>query len=186
LSAVMRTKSSKKKPTVNKDEESENWCFVCKDGGELRICDYRDCLKSYHPECIGKDDSFLESEKQWACARHTCRHCCRPSRLQCYTCSNALCRRCYRHNSDFLPVKGKNGFCDICLSLVLLIEANKDYDSDGIQVDFKDRETVEGLFMEYYVIIKGEEGFEADDIYAAQDRRKKKSNSESDSGDFEE
>ncbi|KAG8368900.1 hypothetical protein BUALT_Bualt15G0094600 [Buddleja alternifolia] len=57
------------------------------------------------------------------------------------------------------------------------------------KVDFTDRETCEGLFMEYYMIIKEEEGFESRDIYAAQDRlKKKKKNHKSgyDSEDFNE
>ncbi|XP_031258480.1 zinc finger CCCH domain-containing protein 44-like [Pistacia vera] len=52
---------------LKKEEIAEDWCFICKDGGSLRICDYRDCLKSYHPDCLGQDDSLLESKDQWAC-----------------------------------------------------------------------------------------------------------------------
>ncbi|KAG8368903.1 hypothetical protein BUALT_Bualt15G0094900 [Buddleja alternifolia] len=104
-----------------------------------------------------------------------------------YVTTKAVCRHCLP-KTDFLQVKGKYGFCDACLKLALLIEENKDYDSDGEKVDFTDRETWEGLFMEYYMIIKGEEGFDSRDIYAAQDQvKKKKKNhkSRSDSEDEE-
>lgn len=29
----------------------------------------RECRKSYHPHCLQKDDSFLESEDHWACGK---------------------------------------------------------------------------------------------------------------------
>lgn len=176
-----------KKKVVNKEDIAESWCFVCKDGGHLRICDHTQCLKSYHSSCVGKDDdSFLESESRWTCDRHKCFLCRRSSYFQCYTCTTALCRYCLP-GAEFLQVKGKNGFCDECLNLALLIEENKGYDSDGDMVDFTDRESCEGLFMEYYVIIKEEEGFEAGDIYTAQGRLKKGDNVKSGSGsEFEE
>ncbi|KAK4438392.1 hypothetical protein Salat_0173500 [Sesamum alatum] len=178
------TNKNKKQVVINKEEDAENWCFVCKDGGEIRICDYKQCLKSYHPDCVGKDDSFLNSENYWACAWHTCFRCRRSSYLHCYTCKNAVCRRCLP-TADFLQVKGEHGFCNSCLKLVLLIEENKNYDSDGERVDFTDHETYEGLFMEYYMTIKREEGFESGDIYAAQNLVKMKQNHQSGSGSEE-
>uniref|UniRef100_A0A0E0L2P2 GYF domain-containing protein n=1 Tax=Oryza punctata TaxID=4537 RepID=A0A0E0L2P2_ORYPU len=48
-------------------ESEEDYCFSCKDGGLLRFCDYRNCHKAYHPECVDKDDSFLNSDEQFIC-----------------------------------------------------------------------------------------------------------------------
>uniref|UniRef100_A0A0D9WGN3 Uncharacterized protein n=1 Tax=Leersia perrieri TaxID=77586 RepID=A0A0D9WGN3_9ORYZ len=48
-------------------ESEEDYCFACKDGGHLRFCDYRNCHKAYHPECVGKDDKFLNSDEEFIC-----------------------------------------------------------------------------------------------------------------------
>ncbi|GER29238.1 zinc finger CCCH domain-containing protein [Striga asiatica] len=169
------TGRGEKEKEINKDEESEDWCFVCKEGGDVRICDYKDCLKSYHPGCVNEDVSFLESEKDWDCAWHNCFNCgCgKSSYLYCYTCPNAVCRKCLPAG-HILSIKGKYGFCKRCLKLALLIEEKKDCNSDGEMVDFTDRNTIEGLHMEYYDIIKGKEGFELEDIYAAKEQAKTK------------
>ncbi|KAL0364974.1 UNVERIFIED_CONTAM: hypothetical protein Sangu_0595000 [Sesamum angustifolium] len=53
------------------------------------------------------------------------------------------------------------------------------------RVDFTDHETYEGLFLEYYMNIKREGGFESGDIYAAQDLVKMKKNHQSGSGSEE-
>ncbi|KAL8061295.1 hypothetical protein ABFS82_02G077900 [Erythranthe guttata] len=163
----------KKEVALSKEEAADSWCFVCKDGGDIRICDNQQCLKCYHPRCVEKDDSFLESDDYWACDWHTCYSCRKSSYFRCYTCTTAFCRRCLP-SADFLQIKPKNGFCSCCLKLALLIEENKDIDSNGVKVDFTDRNTCEGLYMEYYNIIKDEEGFTLEDLRAALNAVKKK------------
>ncbi|KAK6805254.1 hypothetical protein RDI58_003039 [Solanum bulbocastanum] len=153
------------KTTLNKTEIAEDWCFECKDGGKLMICDYGDCLKAYHPTCVGKDDSVLTSDIRWICGWHTCLVCHRSSNYQCYCCDRAVCSRCIGR-INFVLLKGKHGFCNNCLKLALLVEEDRNIDSDGESVDLRDRETYEGLFREYYEIVKEKEGFDKNSLLA--------------------
>ena len=53
------------------------------------------------------------------------------AKFYCVCCPNAVCGCCIGE-VEFAPVKGKKGFCDNCLELLLLAEQNADYDSDGV------------------------------------------------------
>uniref|UniRef100_A0A803NUQ9 Plus3 domain-containing protein n=1 Tax=Cannabis sativa TaxID=3483 RepID=A0A803NUQ9_CANSA len=94
------------------------------------------CLKVYHPHCVGKDESCLESGEHWFCGLHSCLMCYKTSKFQCFCCPNAFCAKCI------------NSF-------------------EFVKIDFKDRETREGLFKEYWDIVKEKEGLTLDDIHAA-------------------
>lgn len=168
-------KKENKLKKIIKERDSEDWCFECKDGGTLMICDYGDCLKVYHPECVGKDDSFMENKEHWTCNWHSCLVCQKTAKFHCFCCPNAVCGCCF-NAVEFAPVRGKKGFCNNCLKLVLLIEQNVDYDSDGENIDFNDRETYEGLFKEYWYIIKEDEGLTVDNVYSADAQLKKSEN----------
>ncbi|KAH7833711.1 hypothetical protein Vadar_008959 [Vaccinium darrowii] len=166
----------KKGKKIKKEEESaEDWCFVCKDGGLLIVCDHKQCLKSYHAECVGKNESDLETESSWTCEWHSCFICHKSSKYQCFCCPNAVCQRC-RAGAEFARIRGNKGFCNNCLKLALLSEENMDVDSDGEKVDFKDRETYEGLFMEYWDIIKEKEGLTVEHLHSADVQMKKGKN----------
>lgn len=165
-------KKQKSQRKIIKETDSEDWCFVCKDGGRLMICDYGACLKVYHPECVGKDDSFLETKVNWSCNWHSCSICHKTAKFQCFCCPNAFCGRCI-NVAEFALVKGKKGFCDDCLRLILLAEENLNYDSDLGEIDFKDKEAYEGLFKEYWDIIKEKEDLTIDNVYSADAQLKK-------------
>ncbi|XP_058188950.1 uncharacterized protein At5g08430-like isoform X3 [Rhododendron vialii] len=173
----MKKKTGKR--TVNKEEICEDWCFVCKDGGLLFTCDYKQCLKAYHARCVGKDELFFDSGNRWSCEWHSCLICHNRSKFHCFCCPNAVCKRCMI-NTKFSCVRGEKGFCNHCLKLALLSEENVDVDSDGEQVDFKDRDTYEGLFMEYWEIIKKQEGLTLEDLRFAYAQLKKGENIKSD------
>ncbi|KAL5572201.1 hypothetical protein UlMin_021798 [Ulmus minor] len=168
----MKKKKNQRKRKINKEEEAEDWCFLCKDGGQLIICDHGDCLKVYHPECVGKDEAFAEAGESWTCDWHSCLMCRKNAKFHCFCCPNAFCGSCIS-SADFGAIKGDGGFCEDCLELILLGEENEAYDSNGDTINFSDRDTHEGLFKEYWEIIKEKEGLTMDDVYAVNTKLKK-------------
>lgn len=152
--------------------ESEDYCFVCKDGGLLMVCDFKDCVKAYHPECVGKEETTEDTEDKWFCGWHHCLVCKKSSKYRCFCCPNAVCQSCFKE-ATFAQHGGGKGFCHDCLKLALLGEEGVDIDSDGEKVDFKDRETYEGLFKEYWDIIKEKEGLTLEDLHNADIQIKK-------------
>ncbi|XP_044450466.1 zinc finger CCCH domain-containing protein 44 isoform X7 [Triticum aestivum] len=151
------------------DGEEGDFCFVCKDGGHLRLCDYRNCNKAYHPKCVEKDDDFLNSDENFICGWHTCCICKGRSYYQCLCCPvKSVCCGCLRE-ADFVQVgrRQTKGLCANCLRLGIMIENNIEIDSDGERVDFSDRSTVEFLFKEYWEIIIKKEGLTLDNLQEA-------------------
>ncbi|KAD4179550.1 hypothetical protein E3N88_28141 [Mikania micrantha] len=173
----------KKGKNVPKNEDdSEEWCFVCKDGGDLIICEHKDCLKSYHPECVTFDDSSGKSKSRFICDLHKCENCRRTSDFQCYCCPTSVCGRCIK-SADFVHVRGKKGFCDHCLKLTLLVEEKKEVDSDGEVVDFNNRNTYETLYKEYWEIINETEKLTLEELLSAKMKLKSGKNYDSDKCD---
>ncbi|EOX96979.1 Zinc ion binding,DNA binding, putative isoform 3 [Theobroma cacao] len=158
----MGRKNSRRK----KEDIAEDYCFFCKDGGLLRVCDYRKCLKSFHPQCVGRDDSLLQTEERWFCGWHFCFICSKPAKFHCFSCPSAVCGRCLC-DAEFALVKGKRGFCNTCLELVLLIEDKKDANSNGLKVDFNDRETYEFFFKGYWKLVKEKEGLTSEQVHSS-------------------
>ncbi|KAL5727061.1 hypothetical protein ACHQM5_000293 [Ranunculus cassubicifolius] len=179
-------KRGRRRPKLKKEEIAEDFCFVCKDGGELFICDYKECMKAYHPHCVEKDKEFLDSGKRWVCGWHKCFNCSKTATLHCFGCTDAVCKKCIS-SSEFVCVKGNKGFCANCLNLALLATQNVDVDSDGVKIDFKDKNTYECLFKEYWEIINEKEGLTLEDLRSAEVRLKKgvwyKDESDSEEGD---
>ncbi|CAN4108135.1 unnamed protein product [Withania somnifera] len=97
----MAKKRSKR--IFNNEETAEDWCFECKDGGELM---------------------------RW----HSCLICCRSSNFHCYCCKRAAFSR-HIGLIDFVHHKGDYGFCNNCLKLALLVEEDRNVDSDGAQLN---------------------------------------------------
>ncbi|KAL9320212.1 hypothetical protein ACSQ67_012051 [Phaseolus vulgaris] len=155
-----------KKNKIRKEDIAEDWCFVCKDGGLLMVCDHRDCRKTYHPRCVDKDDSFSENGSKWTCSSHFCFLCHKASKFKCFCCPKAICEKCI-YDAEFVTVKGNKGFCSHCSKLAFLIEDDADNDSDGDLVDFKDQDTYEFLFSEYYEFIKEEDGLNSEHVHSA-------------------
>ncbi|XP_020675362.1 uncharacterized protein At5g08430 isoform X1 [Dendrobium catenatum] len=148
---------------ADKEALSEDYCFVCKDGGHLRLCDHKDCTKSYHPECVDKDPTFLDADETWTCGWHSCFVCYKRSTFKCFCCPTSFCRKCVR-KAEFGQVKGTKGFCGECLRLAKLVEDCADDDSDEEKVDFDDRNTWEFLFKDYWPIVKRQEGLTKENV----------------------
>ncbi|KAK4273586.1 hypothetical protein QN277_021960 [Acacia crassicarpa] len=156
--------------------EVDDWCFECKDGGDLVVCDHEDCGKVYHKDCVREEDSSLEDGKPWICGRHYCFDCRKPSQFYCLGCPHAVCNKCYAV-AEFVVFGGGKGLCCDCLELVFIIENNLDHDSEGNKINLNDRETVEALFKEYWDIIKLKEGLTSDDVCATLNKYKMDQNS---------
>ncbi|KAH9684798.1 hypothetical protein KPL70_013667 [Citrus sinensis] len=158
---------------LKKEEISEIWCFKCKHGGELRLCDNTRCLKVYHPECVDKDESFLAAKTKWICNWHFCGVCGKASKFYCFCCPSAVCKTCL-YDIQFALVKENKGFCNSCLELAWLIETKKDVNYDGFdrsdagernrfyfkgywqKIKEKESLTPENVISAYYLLKKGE------------------------------
>lgn len=158
-----------RKKNFNKEKMAEDWCFVCYDGGSLILCDHKDCIKAYHPICVNEDDSLLETEVKWKCDLHSCYECGKPPKFYCLCSPKAICGHCIC-DAEFAIVKGNKGLCSGCLELVLLIEENKDVDSNGCKIDFSDPEN--SYFYEYWQIIKDKERLTSEQVISAYNRLK--------------
>ncbi|KAK8482031.1 hypothetical protein V6N11_083385 [Hibiscus sabdariffa] len=155
-----------RKNTRKKEEIAEDYCFFCKDGGLLRVCDQNNCLKSFHPQCAGRDDSLLETEDRWLCGWHFCFMCNKPAKFHCFCCPSAVCGRCLC-DAEFAVIKGARGLCNRCLELALLIEDKKNVNSDGVKVDFNDGATYEYLFKYYWEVVKEKEGLTSQQLHSS-------------------
>ncbi|CAA7400430.1 unnamed protein product [Spirodela intermedia] len=158
-----------------KETIAEDYCFVCKEGGNLLICEHKGCLKVYHPQCVGKDESFLEAEERWTCSWHTCFTCNRSSKFQCFCCPKAFCKACIRA-TEFVELRNSKGFCSYCVKLLMLAEENADLDLDEGKMDSEDTETPEFLFMEYWYLIKKQEKITSKDLCEVEALLKKEQN----------
>nr|XP_016505620.1 PREDICTED: zinc finger CCCH domain-containing protein 44-like [Nicotiana tabacum] len=68
--AVAEVKSPKRQ--LQEDDEGEDVCFICFDGGSLVLCDRKGCPKAYHPSCIKRDEAFFRSDAKWTCGMSLC------------------------------------------------------------------------------------------------------------------
>lgn len=50
----------------------DDLCYLCRDGGNILLCDNNGCCKVYHPECLHMDKLPPDS---WQCPHHFCHQC---------------------------------------------------------------------------------------------------------------
>ncbi|KAH6810220.1 zinc finger CCCH domain-containing protein 44 [Perilla frutescens var. frutescens] len=138
---------------VKVEDEDEDVCFICFDGGSLVLCDRKGCPKAYHPACIKRDEKFFKSKAKWNCGWHICSGCRKSSHYMCYTCTYSLCKGCTK-DADYVCVRGNKGFCSTCMKTIMLIENKDQASKESIQVDFDDKLSWEYLFKMYWVPLK--------------------------------
>ncbi|TVU19424.1 hypothetical protein EJB05_35572, partial [Eragrostis curvula] len=152
----------------DEDDSGEGLCFVCKDGGDLRLCDFRGCHKAYHAGCVGQGSDFLTSDEDFICEWHTCFICEGRSSYFCICCpKRSFCTHCVKQAKFVRVLRKTKGFCNNCLRTAIMIERNVDVNSDGERADFSDRATLEFLFKDYWETMKDKEGLTLDKLEEA-------------------
>lgn len=82
----------------SKKRETDDACYLCKDGGDLIVCDWKRnrgnlrCLKCYHETCLSYS---IPDNQVWICMRHFCMSCGEKKlKYMCKFCSNSICADC--------------------------------------------------------------------------------------------
>lgn len=97
------TKKKKRRPQIRKHEDE---CFRCGEGGELVMCDRKNCPKSYHLNCLALSKPPYG---RWECPWHHCDECGKPSTVMCFDCPNSFCKdHCTEEN---IYKKGDHFIC---------------------------------------------------------------------------
>ncbi|KAL6146451.1 hypothetical protein ACLB2K_057130 [Fragaria x ananassa] len=182
---MKKNQRSAKEDHMDDHSEYEDWCFICKDGGVLILCDHEGCSKVYHPRCVGKKISSFKNQKRWICSHHSCSACggavTGTKSISCLLCTYAVCGSCSESTHSFAVVRGKekHDLCNDCLGLVRLAEENAECGLDGKKLDLEDPESSEYGFKECWEIIKEKEGLTLDDLYFPYSKGEKDSHHDS-------
>ncbi|XP_013649457.2 uncharacterized protein At5g08430-like [Brassica napus] len=154
------------------EKEWEDWCFICKDGGSLMLCDYKDCPKAYHASCVENDISAGESDDSYICECHSCYLCGKRPKLLCLCCPQSVCEGCVTH-AEFIHLKEDKGLCNQCQEYVVVLEEIRRYDAAGDKLDLTDTNTFECLFLECWEIAKKQEDITFEDVLRAKSSQRK-------------
>ncbi|XP_063787606.1 histone-lysine N-methyltransferase NSD3 isoform X2 [Pseudophryne corroboree] len=84
-----RLKAKKRKIKTEQKQMHEDFCFRCGDGGELVMCDKRDCPKAYHLLCLNLTQPPYG---KWDCPWHQCDKCGTASSSFCDFCPSSFCK----------------------------------------------------------------------------------------------
>ncbi|XP_055972757.1 histone-lysine N-methyltransferase NSD3 isoform X2 [Sorex fumeus] len=92
--AEEKTKNSKLKQKRRKiraepKQMHEDYCFQCGDGGELVMCDKKDCPKAYHLLCLNLSQPPFG---KWECPWHACSECGSAAVSFCEFCPHSFCK----------------------------------------------------------------------------------------------
>ncbi|XP_055518087.1 histone-lysine N-methyltransferase NSD3 isoform X2 [Leucoraja erinacea] len=84
-----KKKLKKRKTKMDVRKMHEDYCFRCCDGGELVMCDKKDCPKAYHLSCLNLTKPPFG---KWECPWHHCNVCGTTSTCFCDFCPSSYCR----------------------------------------------------------------------------------------------
>ena len=81
---------------ISQTSDSEDVCFICKDGGDVVICECitngETCKKVYHSDCIAGGTGDIAD---WKCPRHWCDSCGTDKlKFICVSCPFSICEKC--------------------------------------------------------------------------------------------
>ncbi|KAJ7423338.1 histone-lysine N-methyltransferase NSD3 isoform X3 [Willisornis vidua] len=84
-----KLKQKKRKIKTEQKQMHEDNCFQCGDGGELVMCDKKDCPKAYHLLCLSLTQPPFG---KWECPWHQCDVCSNPAVSFCEFCPHSFCK----------------------------------------------------------------------------------------------
>ncbi|XP_044050985.1 histone-lysine N-methyltransferase NSD3 isoform X7 [Siniperca chuatsi] len=84
-----KLKPKKRKLRPEGKHAHEYFCFCCGEGGELVMCDRKDCPKAYHLLCL---NLTKPPYGRWECPWHDCSICSAPASSLCDFCPRSFCR----------------------------------------------------------------------------------------------
>ncbi|XP_036450257.1 histone-lysine N-methyltransferase NSD3 isoform X1 [Colossoma macropomum] len=84
-----KLKTKKRKLKLESRQTHEYYCYCCGEGGELVMCDKKDCPKAYHLLCL---NLTKPPYGRWECPWHQCSVCQRPASTFCHFCPTSFCR----------------------------------------------------------------------------------------------
>ncbi|XP_058525763.1 histone-lysine N-methyltransferase NSD3 isoform X2 [Ochotona princeps] len=84
-----KLKPKRRKPKAEPKRAHEDYCFQCGDGGELVMCDQKDCPKAYHLLCLNLTQPPYG---KWECPWHQCDACGSTATSFCEFCPHSFCK----------------------------------------------------------------------------------------------
>ncbi|KAL4609557.1 histone-lysine N-methyltransferase NSD3-like [Arapaima gigas] len=83
-----KMKPRKRKLRPESRQPHDYFCFCCGEGGELVMCDRKDCPKAYHLLCL---NLTKPPYGRWECPWHQCSVCQNPASSSCHFCPISFC-----------------------------------------------------------------------------------------------
>ncbi|KAM5278148.1 histone-lysine N-methyltransferase NSD3 isoform 1-T2 [Hipposideros larvatus] len=84
-----KLKQKRRKIKTEPKQMHEDYCFQCGDGGELVMCDKKDCPKAYHLLCLNLTQPPYG---KWECPWHQCNQCGSAAVSFCEFCPHSFCK----------------------------------------------------------------------------------------------